>query len=566
MCGIGAISLRSASPDFVTQALEKINQAQIARGPNGTGIAMNATAGVGMVRLRVRADRREPEPILLGNGQAAAYNGEIYWFQDALPAGGEGEVRALCSSTGHDIDGMYAMAHFDEASSSIDIWRDPFGIKPIWSRQLANGVAIASTIDGLLQAFGADRPRYEAIQQFLAFGRPIDGGSLFESISPVPRGTKLTLLDGGIFTQTSFVQRDPITNYDPKHLRKMIQDSLRRVLPSDRTMGLAVSGGLDSTILAHQLAQMGIKDIRTVSVLVEGAEDGIADLSELQIAAPAAKTWLHSTITVTPELFAKGFEQAPQELGEPTCLSSVPLYGALADAAKAAGIVVLQVGEGADELFMGYSSYRNIDTTQSEFAFRFMLPDSRHHYLKALYGNGFVDKCRNTFEAIYPMRDDVTPMDHLRHIELDHSLEPLLRRADQLLMTRSIEGRTPFLHGSVPDLALDIGAEEHMVGIQSKPLLRAAFPELSKLDGPWQIKRPFRAPITQWLQTSLKGWVSDNLKEGIPVLRSFGIREEGITLVQRDAKAGKAPAIDLALALMSLIFWSRWLTQEKRFK
>jgi len=561
MCGIGAISLRIGSPNIVTQALENINHAQATRGPDGAGTSTSETAGIGMVRLRVRADQDEPEPIWLGNDQAAAYNGEIYRFRGSMPSGGIGEVRALCSSMGQDIDGMYTMAKFDRESSDINIWRDPFGIKPLWSRKLKNGVAVASTIRGLKRAFGSDSPRYEAIQQFLAFGRPIDGGSFFEHISPVPRGTKATLHNGE-FIWTDIVKPEPLTNCDPKHLREMLQDSLKRVVASNRTMGLAVSGGLDSTILAHQLAQMGIEDIRTVSVLVEGVEDGVANLSELKIMSPAVETWSHSTITVTPELFARGFEQAPQDLGEPTSLSSVPLYGALADAAKAAGIVVLQVGEGADELFMGYSSYRNLDKRQSDFAFRFMLPDSRLPYLKALYGNAIEDKCREVYNSIYPIEEGISPMEHLRCIELDHSLEPLLRRADQILMSRSIEGRTPFLHGNIPHLALGIDAEQHMFGTQSKPLLRAAFPELDQLDGPWRTKQPFRAPIARWLQTSLKNWVSSNVKSGIPELRSFGLQEKGINLVVRDAASGKTSAIHLALALTSLVYWSRLLAKE----
>jgi asparagine synthase (glutamine-hydrolysing) len=262
-------------------------------------------------------------------------------------------------------------------------------------------------------------------------------------------------------------------------------------------------------------------------------------------------------------MFARGFENAPQDLGEPTRLSSVPLYGALADVAQDAGIVVLQVGEGADELFMGYSSYRTLDTSQPDFHFNFMLPENRQPYLDALYGGGAVANCRRIYDEVYPINNGISGLEHLRRIELDHSLEPLLRRADQILMSRSIEGRTPFLHGDVPQLAMRLDAEHHMTGPQSKPMLRAAFPELNRLDGPWRTKTPFRAPVSRWLQTSLRPWMDQVLDDGTEVLRTFGLRETGIALIRQDAAAGKAAALDMALALMSLVFWSNGLRQER---
>ena len=563
MCGIAAISLPAGTRESVRRALERMNDAQIARGPNGSGVMACANGGVGMVRLRVRANQDEPEPIPLDGRQTAAYNGEIYWQGDTVPTGGEGEVRALRKGC---VDGMYALACMDGASGVIDVQRDPFGIKPLWRRRVDGGVAVASTIHSLLAGVGPDTPRFDGVQQFLAFGRPIDGRSMLDTIEAVPRGSQFRLRDG-ICTKGETLE--PVSSDDlgdprnPRVLRAALQRAIRRVLPSNQVIGLAVSGGLDSTILAHQMAEMGIEDLRTVSVLVDGVDDGVEDLSRLQIPHRAVKSWRHRTITVTPDMFAQGFERAARDLGEPTRLSSVPLYGALADVAKAAGIVVLQVGEGADELFMGYSSYRSIDTTEPDFPFLFMLPPARHAYLAALYGDGVIERCREVYRQTYPLRDDISALERLRRIELDHSLEPLLQRADQILMSRSIEGRTPFLHGDVPQLALSLTVERHLSGAHSKPMLRAAFPEIDRLDGPWRRKTPFRAPVARWLQTTLRPWMTRALDEGGPVLRELGLREDGIALVRRDALDGKAPALDMALALMSLVFWAGWLGDER---
>ena len=562
MCGISALSLFSGTREATAKLLERMNHAQAARGPDGAGIDAGDAAGVGMVRLRVRADSDEPEPIPLGEDEVAAYNGEVYWHDGSIPDGGKGEVQALCNGK---VDGMYALAHMRGDRRTIDLCRDPFGIKPLWQRQLREGIAAASTIQSLIAGLGPSLPRFDGVQQYLAFGRPIDGGSMLEGIKSVPRGSQLRLRDGMCGVRESLDLIPPGCNgdpYDPKVLRAALQESIRRVQPSNQRIGLAVSGGLDSTILAHQMAEMGVEDLRTVSVLIDGVEDGVSDLAQLQIPHRAARSWRHSTITVTPQMFAHGFERAAVDLGEPTRLSSVPLYGALADAAQAAGIVVLQVGEGADELFMGYSSYRTLDTQAPDFPFAFMLPPSRHVYLEALYGHGVIERCRDTFNSAYPATGTGTALEHLRRIELDHSLEPLLRRADQILMCRSIEGRTPFLHGDVPQLALRGDVERHLFGPRSKPILRAAFPEIDQLGGPWCRKTPFRAPVTEWLQTTLRPWMTRVLDEGTPILCDLGLHPDGILLVQRDAQAGKIPALEMALALMSLVFWSAWLNEE----
>lgn len=561
MCGIGAVSFRSASPTAMRAALEAINHRQRARGPDGSGLDLGASGGVGMVRLRVRADRAEPEPVPISELSTAAYNGEVYWHDGAVPDGGSGEVLALGRDRGGDIDGMYAIATLDRPSGRIEIRRDRFGIKPLYRRDLAGGVAVASTVGGLIEAFGSPAIRTEAVAQFLAFGRPLDGGSFFEDIAAVPRGSRWVMQDGRLELdgEDRPAGRTQPAAPSPEALRDAVSEAIRRVLPSNRTLGLAVSGGLDSTILAHQLASMGIEELRTVSIRVDGDDDGLADLGPLGLTAPAAVTWRHRVGTVTPERFARGAERAVADLGEPTRLTSVPLYAALADCAAEAGIVVLLVGEGADELFMGYSSYLNVAAGNPRATLDFLLPESRHPYLEALLGAGSVARLHSVARGRYPAVPGETPLDHLRRIELDHSLEPLLLRADQLLMARSIEGRTPFLHGRVPDLAFAVPAEDHLRNGTGKALLRAAFPEIQARQGPWQTKRPFRAPVGDWLRGPLRPWLDETLGSGTARLRELGLRDEGLALVRADLDRGHAAAYDMAYALMSLAFWCRWL-------
>ncbi|MDR5859273.1 asparagine synthase-related protein [Halomonas eurihalina] len=548
-------------------ALKSINRNQHARGPDGSGMTLAASSGIGMVRLRMRAEMAEPEPIPLGNECFAAYNGEVYWDGVTLPEGGMGEVLTLVGDQPEAVDGMFAIATLDRRQDNIRLQRDRFGIKPLYKREIEGGVAVASTIRGLIGAFGRPSVRHAAIEQFLAFGRPLDGGSFFDDISEVPRGTQWVMTGGQLVPETSLhAMSEPRTSFAsefvlPKTLRVALQSSLQRVQPSTRAMGLAVSGGLDSTILADQLAEMGVEDLRTVSIRVAGSSDGISNLSQLGIKARAAQSWTHTTRTVTPESFAHGVERAAAQMGEPSRMSSIPLYAALADCAADAGIVMLLVGEGADELFMGYSSYAAVTSGKATAISEFLIPSTRCPYLDALMGPGFAAQMKTFAHDIYPDIPAMAPLDRLRQIELDHSLGPLLQRADHLMMARSIEARTPFLHGSVPELALAVPAARHMAGGQNKALLRSAFPEVQSRPGPWRTKLPFRAPITDWLRGPLQSWLDATLRSGEELLVDLGLRRAGLNLVRADLARDRGAAYEVAYTLLSLIFWKRWLDE-----
>lgn len=80
-----------------------------------------------------------------------------------------------------------------------------------------------------------------------------------------------------------------------------------------------------------------------------------------------------------------------------------PSHGAVVDVAQAGGIIVLHVGEGADELFMGCSSYRALDRNNLDFPFLLMLPPTRHPYLEVLFGAFVIDECREVYNTAFPI-------------------------------------------------------------------------------------------------------------------------------------------------------------------
>ena len=236
-------------------------------------------------------------------------------------------------------------------------------------------------------------------------------------------------------------------------------------------------------------------------------------------------------------------------------MSSVPLYMGLADAAQQQGIVVLLLGEGADELFMGYQSYQSVDFTSPDPLVTFMCSAQKEHYLTRLLGTPQVDALKAQLQRAYPSESTLSALERLREAELDLSLGPLLHRADQILMSRSIEGRTPFLHGEVPYLAMSCPPQANLSSGQGKMLLRQAYPELMAQSGPWQVKRAFRAPVHDWLCGVLRPWATEVLMDSRQALSVLGIRPDGIAAVCRGLKGRDSGAAAIAVPLLSLAFW-----------
>lgn len=197
-----------------------------------------------------------------------------------------------------------------------------------------------------------------------------------------------------------------------------------------------------------------------ISVQVQGSRDGLEDLRLLSLPSGSAwTTWNHHTVYVSPDELPSLIDASVRLLGEPTRMTSVPLYLRLAQAAREAGVIVLFTGEGADELFGGYSSYLKWfrDSTEANSLHGriedFEFPVERRDWLTELLGKESVNWCSDRFRQIYGPVLLNQNLETLLRIELEISLEPLLVRADHCLMSQGVEGRTPYLHGDVPEIA-----------------------------------------------------------------------------------------------------------------
>ncbi|MEV8021328.1 asparagine synthetase B [Streptomyces sp. NPDC086554] len=540
------------------------------RGPDGLGLVGHGTAALGMARLRVRSRQRDSVPFA-GPGVVFAFNGEVYRADGLVPEGGFEEARRAGEpDAAAAVDGMYAVVG---GLPDGTLWavRDPLGIKPLYLRESPDGVALASEVGPLVDVFGRAPVRLAAFAQFLLSGRRVvDGGSFFEGIRAVRPGERLTLRDGRI-TQSVLTRPTPCAPGVPEaaELRTALETAVDRMLLTDRRVGLAVSGGLDSTLVARLLARRGIRDLPTVSVLPEDTGDGVRDLSDLGLSDGVIGTWQHRSISFGPADLLTGLPAAVRSLGEPVAMSSLPMYRALAKLARAQGITVLLVGEGADELFAGYHRYRALYAGEFTDPVDFYLPYERLELVTALLGRdacaaatGELRRAIGRSQEAAAQRHGIEPtvVDVVREHEYEHSLEPLLRRTDHLLMAEGIEGRTPFLHGGVAELSRRYPARSLVRGSQTKAVLREAFADLLPPSYRAQPKLPFRAPVRQWLRGGLLPRVDRTLADATESLHQrLGVRPSGMLQLRERLAAGDAAACTLAFALLSTVEWLNWL-------
>jgi len=526
------------------------------RGPDDHGVQQHGTAAIGMSRLRVRSAVGERVPFCGTGAEAYAFNGEVYAAGPAgavIPvAGGLAEARYAFGAHEGVVDGMWAVAGF-AGTGIVDLRRDPWGIKPLWIRQLQGEVIACSELQALGHAVGTPAPevRTDAVAQLLLFGSVLDGGSFWRDVFPLPPGGRVRLQNG----RAKFLE-EKVPAHTPEvsasSIEGALSSSVRSVLQSDRPLGVAVSGGLDSTIVALHVQDAGIEDLATVSVTPHGTDDGVGDLRQLRLPHGPHQRWEHHHVTIKPLGFLAGLREFTEAAGAPTSLTSAPLYLALAQAAADAGVVVLLVGEGADELFGGYRSYLPITSTTTPSDF--YLDRHRCELVEMLVGPtaqqgavaAFEERVRGTGSG---------PAGVVVH-ERTLSLGPLLERTDVAMMSRSIEARTPFLHGDVPDLAAALSWCQNAGAGQTKIALRAAYAERLPAFAD-EVKVPFRAPWMRWLSEDLRAEVEAVLHEGSPWLEALGINTIAVRTVLQAALIGDRVAAGLCFTLCSCVFWSQ---------
>ena len=544
MCGIGGIVGVPAPRD---ETLRRMARAMAHRGPDDEGVWSDGSAGLAFRRLAIiDLDPRSNQP-LHHDGLHLVFNGEIYNYRElrdelkglghCFATEGDGEVlihawRQWGERALDRVNGMFALAVWDEREGRLTLASDPFGEKPLYYCEIAGRLTFASDIRALFEAVdGLGSPDEAAVRAFAAHDlMPPPDGSFFAGVRRLPAAHLLRFGAGRTDVArywTPGLVAVPRRYADAvEEFRALLVDSIRLRLRSDVPVGTSLSGGIDSSAIVALSAQLGREHRRHAFTArfpgYERDEWGYAEL-----VARTANVVEHHPIEPTAEELAKDLERLLSDHEEPFGSTSMYAQWRVMQAAREAGVVVLLDGQGADELLAGYPWMIGVTTvSRGPRAVLRALVDGdqqRSSTARALislvlpaglarlyrqrtaspYVSAAVVRATSRHGPSAPGFSEGSAV--RRELILETfvtSLPLLLRYADRNSMAFSREVRLPYLDRRVAEFALSLPAEFIYRGELTKRILRDAArgfvpdPVLDRRD-----KVGYEAPQARWLAT-----------------------------------------------------------------
>jgi asparagine synthase (glutamine-hydrolysing) len=574
VCGL--LGLLTAQQDAAQRVVDVTAalRCQRHRGPDETGTWHDGDVVLGFNRLSIIDLERSHQPLRWGptdtpERYTILFNGEIYNYVElreelrrepyAVNFVTEGDTEVVVAAYHHfgpaavqRLRGMFAFVIWDTQLRVAFGARDPFGIKPLFSCSGPGGVAFASEKKSLLElapSLGvSSEVNRRALQHYLSLQYVPEPASLHTGITRIESGTSFTLSPGGELVTERYFHPD----FRPRPVRSeaeaqalhdeitaALRDSVAKHMRADVTVGAFLSGGIDSTAIAA-LAREHNPDLITFTTGFE--REGY---SEVEVAAESAATIdvRHVIRTVSAIELAEALPLIVWYLDDPVADPAlVPLWFIAREAREHVKVVLS--GEGADELFGGYTIYRE-PLSLAAFekipgGLRRMLgristriPDGvrgkdllRRGALpleQRYYGNARIfrdDQLRGVLREYDPTisHTDVTaaayaastgwdPVTRMQHVDLFTWLRgDILVKADKMTMANSLELRVPFLDPEVFRVASTIPLEEKITRETTKHALRRALRDIVPAHVLNRRKLGFPVPIRHWLREDLHDW------------------------------------------------------------
>jgi asparagine synthase (glutamine-hydrolysing) len=591
MCGIFGI-LANNGP-VPTNLLEQATDSLAHRGPDdrGTVVIQARTSprleiGLGSRRLAIldlspqgHQPMQDPE-----TGNWIVYNGEIYNFREirarlqdeGVRFESQSDTEVLLKAYGRwgekclgELRGMFSFAIWDAKKSRLLLARDPMGIKPLYYCSTGNYFLFASELRTLLgTGLVARRLDPAGLVNFLNFGSLYDPITMIQGVSALEaahyavwengRLTDSTYWDlaphGHAGTAASYLAGNATARKDLQdEVYETLDQAVRMQMVSDVPVGLFLSGGIDSSSLAGILSRAGIR-LNTFSIIFREAE-----FSEAQYSREVARVFgsEHQEIMVSQGDMLDAIPYALKAMDLPT-IDGMNTY-LISRQTRAAGVKVALSGLGGDELFAGYSTFRDVPRMERfaqswgrwpsflrgplirTFA-KFASDTDKNRKLAAL-GSGressghpyflaralFAPEQRNAFLASVDettlTRANSSLQKNLSHAqELDvvnrvsylearcYMLNTLLRDSDVMSMAHGLELRVPLIDHVLADKLMTLPGVWKMDDNMPKPLLVNALKGSLPGDVVQRKKQGFTLPFERWLRENLRPEVEASLQ------------------------------------------------------
>ncbi|MBL0061226.1 MAG: asparagine synthase (glutamine-hydrolyzing) [bacterium] len=495
MCGsVALIKERTELEATVRSALRLLES----RGPDGSGVSVTSVGALGHCRLSLRDFAGGSQPLALADGRTLAYVGELYndvKLRQILQLSGwspqnasDTEVLAKAIEQWGDevwtkLEAMFAVMLLSADGTTLKLVRDRFGVKPIFYGRNEQSVVAASQPAALVElGYGAAASR-EAIVHFLTTSQVcFHGQTLFADMKIAPQGATTTLsLESANQTRWAkdFNFETPeASELNPPKLTYLLGEAVYRQSQADFPVGVFLSGGVDSSILAALLALSKKQPIRTFAVAFDGDTE---DLEYARLVAAHVRS-IHTEKVVSPSEFFSGMRELTLQRALPVSLPNEVLIYKLSQTAKSSVKAVLS-GEGADELFGGYQKLharlQSSNTPQTDMFKLYRASTSWFTHadlFESLVDCSAVSTAKELDQTELQKLVSGIPREHVvRSLLLKDHFAHLLLRLDGAAMAGSIEGRVPFTDSDVVQYALGLSNAQlaPTFGLE-KPVLRKA--------------------------------------------------------------------------------------------
>ncbi|MEN9434385.1 MAG: hypothetical protein RLZZ422_1974 [Pseudomonadota bacterium] len=554
MCGIAGFIGHEAIPN---QVINKVLTSLLNRGPDAQcwqgwdsllrDSKTNPYLVLAHTRLSIRDLSTHANQPMSNHTQDIwlCYNGEVYgWEQDASFLKSQGIVFNTYSDTefilyayqywGLDglisrLRGMFALAILDFRKNSLYVLRDRMGLKPVVYHHSDKGFAFGSTVRSLIPWLPKEAKVFNplGIDAYLAHRYIPAPLTILKGVSRLENGHYLHYdLKHNQLIKRCYWYPEKLT---PDNLKNVLDESIQLRTVSDRPVGLFLSGGVDSSVIAQRLSALGFENIQAFTAKFANSHMDESERAE-QLARYLNLT--QSNIEIPTDI-KNDFENIIADLDEPFAdPSSFPLWY-LSKAATQSVKVVLN-GDGGDELFAGYKRYQQ--HMRSAWRNKLYLPVGRFRSIQrkglskvwnestfnwvdaySLRFSGFnigqrlalqpdlkirahywrvPDKTSNTIETLLNI-------DHFNYLP-----EYILRKADLMTMAHGLEGRSPLLDQYFVQSAFGLSGQQRFTKPAKKALVELArLP--NELNPILQKKQGFNPPLDPWLEKDLKSYTID---------------------------------------------------------
>jgi asparagine synthase (glutamine-hydrolysing) len=598
MCGIVGMLVRDHAASHWRAPVQRAMQQMVRRGPDSAGLwSDQESCTLGFRRLAILdLSSAGEQPMLTADGRhALVFNGELYNFREIraslqsrgidFRSTGDAEV-VLQALALHGVDalasfnGMFALAFYDVSQRRLLLARDHAGIKPLYVLQHAEGIFFASQFDQVLaHPWASGLPLDEtAVRVYMNIGYLPAPMTMLGNARSLEAGSWLSLEASGRSTSGRWFSLPPYREPEFRGREAIeavgaaVTAAVRRQLVSDVPVGVLLSGGIDSPLVAAEAR--GAHELPAFTIGTGGDEhDESAEASRYA----AALGLSHFVRQVDPGTVVELLDDVVSASGEPTDDYSMFPMMMVSRLAREHVKVVLS-GDGGDDLFWGYPGrmiepLRGPEATRRgvvDFARRVLgrgaPPAPRHDGARQLRVHRFIDP--RLLASVLPTLslDLHHPLfafaggdtDHLaqwlRWNEYSGHLAKVLQKVDRASMHCSLEVRVPLLDREVVDVAsrVDWRACVDRRGLVGKLPLRAAL----RRHVPFQAiaKRGFTVPMSSWLRGPLRPMVDDLVLSrhdllGLPIDRTALAAHVG------RERAGTVQPPWLTWRLLSLALW-----------